>query len=41
VSPREPLENPATLRERFLAEIKAVVPWKTLTDLIDPYDPPQ
>jgi len=28
-----------TRRERFLTEMEAVVPWKTLIDLIEPYYP--
>ena len=28
-----------TKRERFLAEMEAVVPWKALIDLIEPYYP--
>ena len=28
-----------TRRERFLAEMEAVVPWKALVDLIEPHYP--
>ncbi len=28
-----------TKRERFLSEMEAVVPWKALIDLIEPYYP--
>jgi hypothetical protein len=30
-----------TRRERFLAEMEAVVPWKLLIDLIEPHYPSQ
>ena len=28
-----------TRRERFLAEMESVVPWKALIELIEPHDP--
>ena len=28
-----------TIREKFLSEMEAVVPWQPLIDLIDPHDP--
>ena len=31
--------NKRTRRERFLAEMEAVVPWKVLVDLIEPHYP--
>jgi hypothetical protein len=35
----QPTAKKRTKRERFLAEMEAVLPWNALIDLIDPYCP--
>jgi IS5 family transposase len=36
---KQPMAKKRTRRERFLAEMEAVVPWSALIDLIEPHYP--